>query len=442
MYFLFGSYFRFYLFPPIFPVFFSHQAGLSYFFLFSISLHWFHEWKIYTFRMQNTDTKKPRIAVLHDSFLYRGGGERLVTLMAKSLGADLISGFFSEGSFDPRELGFEGKMIALGKPVFAKGIRHLTLAHRFRHGTRILREYDIVIFSGNCLDALRHVRTDAKVHYYCHTPPRYLFDFRERYMEKFPWLIRPIMKMIFDRQAKKYIAALGRFDTIFTNSQNTHDRLLHFCHAESTILYPPTDTERFKIQNSKWEITVPNNLASWILHLESKSYFLSTSRLSPPKRVDVVIEAFRQLPEKNLVFTYGQNDPEKERLLALAAGCKNIFPIPAPKEEIFISLISSAIANIYIPVDEDFGMSPVESMACGVPVIGANEWGLLETVIEWKTGKLIEIQDSKLWIQNLKQVIRNTPKEEWIEMKEDCRERAQAFSLEAFAGNLKKYIYE
>ena len=62
----------------------------------------------------------PKIAILHDAFLYRGGGERLVTLMAKALDADLVSGFFSDGSFDPRELGFTGKMIALGDPVFMK----------------------------------------------------------------------------------------------------------------------------------------------------------------------------------------------------------------------------------------------------------------------------------------------------------------------------------
>jgi hypothetical protein len=64
--------------------------------------------------------RKAKIAIIHDAFLYRGGGERLVTEMAKVLGADLISGFFSEGSFDPRKLGFRGKMIALGAPVFMK----------------------------------------------------------------------------------------------------------------------------------------------------------------------------------------------------------------------------------------------------------------------------------------------------------------------------------
>lgn len=69
---------------------------------------------------ESIEKKSPKIAILHDAFLYRGGGERLVTLMAKSLGADLISGFFSEGSFDPRELGYEGRIIPLGKPVFMR----------------------------------------------------------------------------------------------------------------------------------------------------------------------------------------------------------------------------------------------------------------------------------------------------------------------------------
>ena len=105
----------------------------------------------------------PKIAILHDAFLYRGGGERLVTLMAKSLDADLIAGFFSEGSFDPRELGFEGRIIALGRPVFAKGIRHMILKWRFFWNARILRDYDIVIFSGDCLGALKHVRKSSTV---------------------------------------------------------------------------------------------------------------------------------------------------------------------------------------------------------------------------------------------------------------------------------------
>lgn len=387
-------------------------------------------------------TPKPKIVVLHDSFLYRGGGERLVTLMAKALDADLIAGFFSEGSFDPRELGFTGKMIALGKPVFAKGIRHLTLKDRFIRKATMLRDYDIVILSGNCLDALRHIRSDAKVFYYCHTPPRYLFDFRERYMEKFPKITRPVIAKIFDHQAKTYIRQLDRIDTIFTNSQNTHDRLLHFCGKESEILYPPTDTTKF----------IPKKMSDASLaQIPFSEYYLSFSRLSPPKRVDLVVDTFIEMPDKNLVFTYGKNDPQKDEILAKCAPAKNIFPMPAPSDADFIRLVQGAIANIYIPVDEDFGMSPVESMACGVPVIGVAEGGLLETVIEWKTGilvksekwkvKNIETENRKHIVDELVRIISTTPIAEWQAMWDASVARAYDFSLDRFIENLKKHIF-
>jgi glycosyltransferase involved in cell wall biosynthesis len=250
---------------------------------------------------QNNEGKKPRIAILHDAFLYRWGGERLVTLMAKSLDADLVSGFFSWGSFDPRELGFTGKMISLGRPVFAKGIRHIKLLWRFFFKAKVLSEYDIVIFSGNCLDAIRHVRSDAKVYYYCHTPPRYIFDFRERYFGKIPTFVKKILYFFLDIQANAYKEKLARFDMIFSNSANVHDRLFNYTWYESTILYPPTDIDRF--QPAIPPTSYPTN---------SPSYYLSFARLSPPKRVDLIAEAFTNMPEKSLIFTYGKNDPQKE----------------------------------------------------------------------------------------------------------------------------------
>ncbi len=70
-----------------------------------------------------------------------------MTLLANALGADLIAGFFSPGSFDPRDLGFTGEMIALGKPIEKKVSRHLILKWRFLTRAALLRDYDIVIFS-------------------------------------------------------------------------------------------------------------------------------------------------------------------------------------------------------------------------------------------------------------------------------------------------------
>lgn len=269
-----------------------------------------------------------KIAILHDAFLYRGGGERLVTLMAKSLCADLVSGFFSEGSFDPRELGYTGKVIPLGKPVFAKGLRHEVLRWRFLHRTAFLSEYDTVIFSGNCLEASAKLPEKVRKIYYCHTPPRYIFDLREKYLARIPRFLHVIADMMLDRKAEKYRKLLANMDVIITNSETVQKRLQDFTGYKSEIIYPPTDTSRF----------VPLS-ESRISHPESKDYFLSWARLSPPKRVDLIVDAFLEMPEENLIFTYGKNDPMKDAILAKIRNNKNITAIESPDDDTLISLI-------------------------------------------------------------------------------------------------------
>lgn len=398
--------------------------------------------------------KHMKIVIIHDAFLYRGGGERLVTEMAKALDADLMSGFFSRGSFDPRELGFTGKIIPLGEPIFAKGIRHMILRWRFRNKAKILSEYDIVIFSGNCLDALVHVREDARKIYYCHTPPRYLYDFRERYLAKYPPPLRQILAKLFDRHIKEYEKNLAKFDEIITNSATVERRLLHYTGFSSEIIYPPIDVNKFvpdhtisseKIQKN----TQKNDLYSTSLHSKNShqspkpprwTYYLSFARLSPPKRVDIIVEAFLQMPDRHLVICYGKNDPIKDSIFAKIWEKTNFTLRESPDDEALIELIQGAITTIYIPIDEDFGMSPVESMACGVPVIGANEWWLRETVIEGKTGKLIEIPDHESWIIHLKNTIQNTTREDWESMKTACIAQAKNFSLEIFIQKVQSFI--
>lgn len=148
-----------------------------------------------------------------------------------------------------------------------------------------------------------------------------------------------------------------------------------------------------------------------------------------------------KMPEKNLVLSYGKNDPMKDEILKKIQGKKNIFAIEAPSDDILLSLIQSAVGSIYIPVDEDFGMSPVESMACGTPVIGVNEGWLLETVIDGETGKLIEIKNKHAGVQSLQTVVEMTHSDEWKAMSDHCRERAQDFSLEKFQEKLQSSLH-
>jgi glycosyltransferase involved in cell wall biosynthesis len=242
--------------------------------------------------------------------------------MAKSLHADLISGFFSEGSFDPRELGFEGKMITLGKAIFAKWIRHEVLKYRFEKKTKFLSEYDTVILSGNCLDAIRNIPKTTRKIYYCHTPPRYIFDLREEYMKRVPKIFHRVIHYFLDRKAYRYQKHLAQMDRIITNSKNVQNRLKEFTGYDSEIIYPPTDMNRFTPSYQEAVRSDQNGIkyykkqwyhsANWSLITD---YYLSFARLSPPKRVDLIVDAFLQMPEQNLIFCYGKNDPLKETVL-------------------------------------------------------------------------------------------------------------------------------
>lgn len=210
-------------------------------------------------------------------------------------------------------------------------------------------------------------------------------------------------------------------DVIITNSKTVEKRLAHFTGYESEVIYPPTDTSRF----------APHSLAS----KNPKNYFLSFARLSPPKRVDLIIDAFVRMPEQNLVLTYGQNDPLREQIIAKVRNYKNITAIESPTDDELISLIEWARATIYIPVEEDFGMSPVESMACGTPVIGANEWGLRETIIDGETGFLIETS-----VENIEKAVQKMTPELSESFREKCQSRARDFSLEKFVEKLHEVI--
>lgn len=359
-----------------------------------------------------------KIIILHDTFLYKWGGERLILMMGKILNADIASGFFSKGSFDLRYEGFKGKMIAVSSEIFKKWFRHLKLKWAFLFRTKFLRDYDVVLFSGDCISAVWNCKKTTKKIYYCHTPPRYLYDLYDLYIAKVPFLLKPFFNMGFFIFRMLYERDIKKMDLILTNSLNTQARIKKFVGKDSLVLYPPVDTEKFK-------------------YIDTKDYYLSFARLADAKRVDMVVEAFKKIPDKKLIVIYGENDPAREKIFSLAQWYDNIEFITLKNNVGFEKYIGNAIATIYIPIDEDFGMSPIESMSAGKPVLWVNDGGLKESIIHEKTGFLIpreaEIADIIAWIQYLSA-------ERCIAMKDDCEVRAKEFSLTQFWEKLKEYM--
>lgn len=381
------------------------------------------------------------------------GAERMNIEIAKILDADIATAVWKSDCYDARAMGFVGDIFEVN-PDFKKGmLGFLKMKWRFFRSWKLLRKYDSVFFSNEAISGIWSVKPGTKTYYYAHSISRHLFDLYDEYLAKVSWYARIpyVIAAYFFR--KLYIAEVRKVDVIFVNSLRNKERMREwFGRDDAIVLYPPVDMDKFKIKNEKWKITVPDNLASWILHLESKGgYFLSFSRLTHAKRVDVIIEAFKNMPEKHLLVLYGEHDSQKDEFMKLAEWCDNITFLKLENNEDLPAVIRGATATIAISREEDFGMVAIESMACGVPVIAVDEGGYRETMLDGKTGRLVhsaqytvhsmETMEQRKKIETaLTEIVRNTKTEEWEAMKEDCIARASEFSIEKFKQQLKSYF--
>lgn len=160
-----------------------------------------------------------------------------------------------------------------------------------------------------------------------------------------------------------------------------------------------------------------------------RDYYISFSKLSSLKRVSRTVEAFREMPDKKLLVIYGENDPQKDEVFALAEGHPNITLLTLTDNNELPRYVAGAIATVFIAKNEDFGMVAIESMACGVPVIGVDESGIRETVINGKTGILLSPEATR---EELIAAVHKLDPATALSMKDACIARAQEFSLERF----------
>jgi len=188
---------------------------------------------------------------------------------------------------------------------------------------------------------------------------------------------------------------------------------------ESSVVYPPIETGKFKYK-------------------KHKGYWLSVNRFYPNKRVELQLESFRKLKKEKLKIVGGiaAGDGGEEYVKAKLKDIpKNIEILGQVSDAELKELYSNCKGFIFTGKDEDFGMAPVEAMASGKPVIAPNEGGLKETVINGKTGILIDNINSDKIVEAVKKVGKNPEK-----YKKACEDRAKEFSVEEFIKRIKKEI--
>lgn len=354
-------------------------------------------------------------AVLYDFFQVPGGAERVTLELAREFNADIYVGYNSPdvsvtlGHPDCNvvSLGFNSRLLPLRTYHLIKG---------FSQQTQFLNNRSWVVYSGNFSPLAVHNHPGGHNILYCHNLPRFIYDMREEYQNRFSGWRQPLLNGLIRHLQPRYEAAFNAMDVVVANSENVRRRIRHYLGKDVAVVHPPC-----AVENKQW--------------LGQDGYYLSLARLEPYKRVDRLIEAFLRMPEKRLIVTSGGSD--SQRLQSLAKNAANIQFTGWLPENSLRTLIGNAIATLYIPQDEDFGMSPVESMAAGKPVIGVAEGGVLETVIPDQTGILISSDPA---IEEIVAAVQKLTAVQALKMRSGCEYQAQQFSRAVFFQKMRRLI--
>lgn len=208
---------------------------------------------------------------------------------------------------------------------------------------------------------------------YVHSPVRYAWDLQFTYLRDGGYTrgLRGFLARALLHYLRLYdVTSASRPDLLLANSQFVARRIWNTYRRRATVIHPPVDVEAFTLCEEK------------------DGPYVTCSRLVPYKRVDLLVEAFRLMPQRELVVI--GDGPDLARLRALAP--PNVRFLGRQPHEALAYYLRYARGFLFGAL-EDFGIVPVEAMACGTPVVAYGRGGACETVIDGVTGVLFPKQE-------------------------------------------------
>lgn len=374
-----------------------------------------------------------KLAIVHDYIKEYGGAERVLEALHEIWPeAPIYTTVFLPGDAGPHKARVKPWPVVpsfLQKlPLKAKLISPLRLVAPFVIESFDFSDFDIVLVSatGAYIPNLIVTRPETIHLCYCHTPPRYLYGYpTARNWQKHFWG-RAIGSIINHLLRPIDYAAAQRVDYFVANSKNTAQRIKKFYRRESEVIYPPVKTREVRLERR--ELREEN--ADW---RNKKSYFLAGGRLARAKRIDLAISACSEmkLPLKVFGRMFAGSDHELRKI----AGPTVEFLGEVSDEE-KDKLFANCRAFIFPAEEEDFGITPVEAQAAGKPVIALRSGGVIESVLEGKTGIFFDQPSVESLVSCLK-------KFETLEFNpQDCIKQASKFDQQHFKDQIKKFVLE
>ncbi len=358
---------------------------------------------------------------MHDYLNEFGGAERVLLALSEIWPkAPIYTAFYQQGSTAAQRFKHR-KIIAswVQNIPFFKDWLYSPL--RFLSPTiwdsfvRPLADYDLVISSSSW-----YITKGFGEICYCHTPPRWLYGYQTSMNWQKYWPVRVygtiishFMRLYDFRQAQKV-------KYFIANSEEVKKRIWKFYRREATVIYPPVD--------------LPHFVGGYVRG--KQNYYLIVSRLVGGKGIELGIAAAKKYGFKLKIVGEGPHFvPTSSRLRGASRG-KPVEFLGEVSDHELVKLYSQAKGFLALSRDEDFGITPVEAMSCGTPVVAFYGGGYKETVIDGKTGVFFRnYSTAGLW-----QAMKKFKNLNYQTLQKNCLEQAKKFSKERFKQEIREFV--
>jgi glycosyltransferase involved in cell wall biosynthesis len=363
-----------------------------------------------------------KIALVHDYIKEYGGAEKVLeTLHEIYPKAPIFTSVYLPNYLGPHKERFAKMDIRPTwlqyLPFKAKLISPLRLIAPKVFASMDFSKFDVVIISATGAYTPNLINKGKAVQIcYCHTPPRYLYGYATARDWKKHAVVRIVATIANHFLRMSDYESAQKVDHFIANSKETQSRIYKFYRKEATVIYPPVDLPKPEAKP---------------VSIKNRGYYLAGGRLARAKRPDLAIAACTKLDLPLKIF--GREFAGYGAELKSLAGQTVEFLGEVTNEEKF-QLMAGARAFLFPADNEDFGITPVEALASGTPVIAHRSGGVTETVIEGKTGFFFD----ELTVESIASAIRKFEKANL--KSEDCVKQAAKFSTDRFKKEIQTFI--
>lgn len=354
-----------------------------------------------------------KIAIVHDWLTNMGGAEQVVINFKEVYkNAPIYTTFYNPNKLDDKLKNIDVKTSHLQKKKMVEDHKKYFPLMPMAFEKFDLNQYDVILSSSSsCAKGV--LTKPGSIHIcYCHTPMRYAWEKREEYTEGMGKLKKKLVEILCHYMRIWDVASSNRVDYFIANSTEVQKRIKKHYKRDSIVINPPVRCNMFNISQTDGD------------------YYLVLSRLVAYKRFDLAVQACSQLGKKLVVIGEG---PEKEKLEKIAN--ENVTFLGRQPDDVVKKYMSECKALLF-PGEEDFGIVPVEAQSCGRPVIAYGKAGVLDSVIDGKTGVFFKEQT----VESLKEAINKFETMKFN--KEEIRKHALEFDENVFQEKIRKFVKE